>query len=323
MIVNVKTGELISAVSVPDFNPNNLKDSNNDDLFNRFSLGLYELGSVFKIFTATLALENGISVNKEYNTKDPFVVGDFTIHNFAADRIRPNMNMVGIVQHSSNIGIARMIQEIGNFYKQRDLFKQLGLLDKVDIELPEIGKPIYQDRWKLTQSITRGYGHGIAVSPLNFIYAFSSIINHGQIVKPTILKITESERDSLPVNIISETTSKTVRNLLRIVVNEGTGRQSAAEKYDVGGKTGTAIKTASKKEARIRNISYSRFKNLVSFVAAVPMNDPEYAYYIMLDEPKTDNVNVLRISGGRLVAPAMGDLISITGSMLNISIDQN
>ena len=322
LIVNIKTGELISAVSVPDFNPNNLKDASSDNLFNRFSLGVYELGSVFKIFTATLALDSGISSAKVYDTHTPFVLGDFIIHNFAGDLVRPNMDMVGIMQHSSNIGIARIIEEIGNFNKQKELFQRLGLLDKIDIELPEIGRPMYQNRWSKTQAITRGYGHGIAVSPMNFIYAFSSIINHGQLVKPTIIKV-DNNMEGLPVNIVSEKTSKKVRDLLRNVVKEGTGRQSASEKYDVGGKTGTAIKTASKKDKRIKGLSYSRFKNLVSFVAAVPMKDPEYAYYILLDEPHADSANVLRVSGGRLVAPAMSELITITGPMLNIAIEDS
>ncbi len=317
IIVNVKTGELIAAVSLPDFNPNNLKEYNNNDLFNRFSLGVYELGSVFKIFLIAQAIENRISITKQYNTKDPFVVGDFVIHNFAADRVRDKMNMTEILQHSSNVGCARIIEEMGNFYQQKELFQRLGLLDKLSIELSEIGRPIYKDKWKLTQAITRSYGHGIAVTPLNFIYAVASIINNGKSVTPTLLKVNEEKNGSqLPAYVISEPTSRKVRDILRTIVNEGTGRQGAAEKYDVGGKTGTAVK--------VENKTYdNKRKNLVSFVAAVPIKDPQYIYYIVLDEPSAENINVLRISGGRMAAPAMNKLISITGPMLDMPIEKN
>lgn len=316
VIVKIKTGELIAASSVPDFNPNNLKNYTNNHLFNRFSLGVYELGSVFKVFLAALAVESGISINKKFNTKDPIVIGDYTIHDFRASLKYNELSLIDIMRKSSNIGCARVIQEV-KIEDQISMMEKLNMLDKIPLELPEKGKPLHPQKWKFTQAVTISYGHGIAVTPLHLVYGISSVINNGKSIRPTLLKQVFIKNKTDGESIVSPKTSKVVRNLLREIITTGSGRRGASEKYDVGGKSGTAIQVRGKK--------YSVTNNIVSFFAAVPMSDPEYAYYIMIEDPKIDNKqNTLRnVTGSSIAAPVVSELISTTGPMLNIQIMNN
>jgi len=310
LIMNVKTGEILAAVSLPDFDPNNLSHLKQDNLLNRFSMGVYELGSVFKIFLAALAAERNIPWNKRYNTINPLIIGHHTIRDFSGILPRETMNIVDIIKYSSNIGCGHIMIDVG-VDAQKELFSKLGLTSKLDIEISEAGSPIVPHRWKMTQAITISYGHGIAVTPLHFITAASAIINGG-VIKPTFLKINDVTDIKYGNDVISRKSSIMVKDLLRTVVLSGSGKKGAAEKYDVGGKSGTAIQVVDGK--------YHRRNVIISFFAAIPIGEPEYAFYITLHSPRITNANNLRTTGGSIVAPIISNIISLIGPMLGVSM---
>lgn len=314
IIMNSETGEIITAISLPDFNPNNVQKYSNNHIFNRFSFGVYELGSVFKIFLAALAVHNGIPLTKKYNAIDPMVIDNHIITNFrgTTPTLNKEMDLLDIIKRSSNVGSGRVILEL-TAAKQKDMLKSLGLLDKLELELPEKATPIYPKRWKNTQSVTISYGYGIAVSPMHFIAAASSIANDGQLVKPTLLKNPLSQPLEKTLQVIDKNSSMMVRRILREVVLSGTGKRGASEKYDVGGKSGTAM--------QLVNGAYSATNNLISFFAIVPAKKPKYSYYITIHNPMATEDKLIHITGGNMVAPIISELITLTGPMLNIPIN--
>jgi cell division protein FtsI (penicillin-binding protein 3) len=312
MIMNIKTGEMIAAVSLPDFNPNNLRDYGNNDLYNRFSFGLYELGSVFKVIFAALAAERGISWTKMYDTMTPYKIDKYVINNMSSIRKVPRGNVLDMVKHSYNVGCARVMEEIGGAEPQKELFERLGLTEKLQLEIPERGKPFMPKPWRFINAVTASYGHGIAVSPMHIMSSLSTIVNHGKKVNPTFMLVQDG--NNIPSQqVISEKVSKMVRDSMRAAVQDGSGRRSAVEKYDVGGKTGTAIQID-------EHGVYDRHKQILSFFAAAPMDDPQYAFYITLHEPYTDAKNNDKMTGGGVVAPIIGEIISLSGPMLGMKI---
>ena len=210
--------------------------------------------------------------------------------------------------YSSNIGTAKISLEVGR-ETQHNYFKKLGFLDTPKFELAEIGKPVYPrgERWSDISTITISYGHGIAVTPLQFISAFSAIVNGGYLYNPTILK--KKPKDELQAEkVISDETSLQMRRLLRLVVEKGTGKGANIDGYFVGGKSGSAEKVV--------NGVYHKNKKLSSFVASFPINDPQYAVYILLDDPKS--IGNISATGGRSTSPIVGDIIKNIAPLLNV-----
>jgi cell division protein FtsI (penicillin-binding protein 3) len=308
IVMNIKTGEVFAAVSLPDCNPNNITECSAGQLFNHFALGSYELGSVFKLLLAALTFEEGFSPYKKYK-REAYKIGKYTIHDIDKKDLKGGeMTIIDIVKHSSNVGCAKIIEEIGPS-KQKSFFEKIGILDKIDLEIPETGRSIFPSKWRLVNAVTISYGHGIALPPINFASVMSSILNEYKI-KPTIFK-NEDNYVFKGERIISHKAAELLKDFMREVVTSGAGHYAAVEKYDIGGKSGTAIKQI--------NGLYNKHKMLLSFVAAAPISDPEYLFFITLDEPYVTADNNHLIRAGSILGPLMANIIASTGPILKIT----
>jgi cell division protein FtsI (penicillin-binding protein 3) len=308
IVMDAHNGEILGMVSLPDFDPGTLNKVAADRLFNRATLGVYEMGSTFKAFTTAAALESGAAtLSDTYDASKPLRVAQFTINDDHAKNRW--LSVAEIFQYSSNIGSARMALDIGT-ERQQQFLKSLGLLKRPSIEIPEVGAPMVPKPWREISTMTIAYGHGIAVSPLQMVRAYGVVVNGGHDVTPTLLARESAERVA-PKRIISEHTSHTMRALLGLVVGEGTGRQAQAEGYLVGGKTGTAEKAGAG--------GYRRKALLSSFVAAFPINDPRYVVFVALDEPQATERTFNYASAGWTAAPTVSRVVSRIAPLLGVA----
>ncbi|WP_339631341.1 penicillin-binding protein 2 [uncultured Sneathiella sp.] len=308
MVMDVKTGEILGMVSLPDFDPNRPSDFSGDAKFNRITLGVYEMGSTFKTFTTAMALDSGtVGLKGGYDATEPIRKAGFRIRD---DHPKKRwLSVPEIFMYSSNIGAAKMADEVGPKNHKAFLAK-LGLLDKPSLEIPEIGAPILPPRWNSLETMTISFGHGLSVSPLQLSTGITAIVNGGAYINPTVIR-RDNMKTSPVRQVIREETSSIMRRLMRLVVEKGTGGRAAAEGYLVGGKTGTAEKAVGGR--------YKRDALIASFVSAFPMNDPRYVVFAMLDEPKGNAETHGFRSAGWTAAPIVGRLISRIGPILSIS----
>jgi cell division protein FtsI (penicillin-binding protein 3) len=307
LVLDVKTGEVISMVSLPDFDSNHPATASEDQRFNRATLGIYEMGSTFKILTAAMALDSGlVSLADSFDARHPISVGGFTISDY-----KPKNSMLTvpeIIVYSSNIGAAKMAMEVGQEYQQQFL-ERLGMFRRTSIELPESGLPMYPSQWRPINTMTIAFGHGVAVSPLHLAAAMAAMVNGGAMRPATLIARDENEVfEGNPV--ISGATSDSIRQLLRLVVETGTGRKADVPGYLVGGKTGTADKLQGRR--------YSQNSRIASFIGAFPMNDPRYVVFVMVDEPKPNEFSHGYATGGWVAAPAMGRIVQRMAPLLGI-----
>ena len=238
--MDIRTGELLAMVSLPDFDPNHPAQARADTRFNRAALGVYEMGSTFKIFTTAMALDTGtVTLDGGYDATRPIRIARFTIRDFHGKRRW--LSVPEIFIYSSNIGAAKMAIDVGT-ERQRDFLGRLGLLAAAPLELPEVGQPMVPNPWRKISTMTIAYGHGIAVSPVQMATAVSAVINGGIMRGPTLRKL-PGARTAAGERVVSAQTSRIMRALLRLVVEQGTGRNANVPGYLVGGKTGTAEKT--------------------------------------------------------------------------------
>jgi cell division protein FtsI (penicillin-binding protein 3) len=298
IVMDIQTGEVLAMVSLPDFDPNLPGAAPDDARFNRATLGVYEMGSVFKIFNTAMVLDGGVAhITDSFDASKPIRVGGFTIHDYHAKNRW--LTIPEIFMYSSNIGSAKMAAEAGT-PRQQDFMMRLGMLQPVKLELPDLGKPLYPIDWKPINTMTIAYGHGLAVTPLHLISGLAAVIDGGVFRPMTLLKRASSE-PTAGKRVVSEETSVEMRKLLRLVVQAGTGRMADAPGYLVGGKTGTADKQHGR--------GYSAHSNLASFAGAFPMNAPRYAVLLMVDEPKPNAQSHGYATAGWVAAPAVGRLV--------------
>lgn len=311
IVMNVNTGEVLATVSLPDFDLHHYDKASDAQKFNRATLGVYELGSTFKIFSTAAYLEmNDGKIAQWFDAREPMQVGRFKIRDYHPEERYLSLPEVFI--HSSNIGSAKMGEAIGTPVLKK-LYADLGLLNAPEFEIPEVGKPIVPNPWREINTLTTSYGHGIAVSPLQLTQAVASIVNGGVLVQPTLIKhkprqenASEKENIRPEVRIVSPQTSHRMRQLMRLVVTEGTGSNADVEGFLVGGKTGTAEKPGKG--------GYDRKKLISSFMAVFPMNAPQYAVFVMVDEPQGIKETHGYATGGWVAAPAVSNVIrSMTG----------
>ena len=305
LVLNAHTGEVIAMVSLPNFNPNQIGDSLADGRFNRASLGVYELGSTLKILTIAMALEFGTArLDSEFDATEPLRVGRFVIHDD-----HPESRWLSVPEifiHSSNIGAARMAMEVGAD-RQQEFLARMGLMSRADVQLPEVGTPIVPSPWRDSSTMTVAFGHGIAVSPLQFAGAVAATINGGWAVPPTLIK---SDGPVEPHRVLSAETSEAIRRLMRLNVLQGTGTLAEAPGFLVGGKTGTAEKA--------KNGGYQSDALVSSFVGAFPMNDPKYVVLALLDEPQGNGSTMGYATAGWTAAPVVSRVISRIGPLLGV-----
>ena len=311
VVLDANSGELLSLVSLPDFDPNEPSSAGPETAFNRVTKGVYEMGSTFKLFTAAMALDSGtVDLNSSYDASQPIKISRFTIRDFHAKNRW--LSVPEIIVYSSNIGAAKMAVDVGT-KTQRDYLDRFGLLRPAALELPEVGKPLVPKRWRKINTMTIAYGYGIAVSPLQLASGVAVLVNGGRYVPPTVLK-TVAGNSSTGKRVLSEETSELMRGLMRLVVTNGTGRKAAAKGYIVGGKTGTTDKLAVR--------GYRKNATLSSFVGAFPMNAPRYIVLVMVDEPKGNKRTFNYATGGWVAAPAVGRVVQRMASLIGMAPDR-
>ncbi|MEP3892370.1 MAG: penicillin-binding protein 2 [Hellea sp.] len=307
VVLNIKTGEIISMVSLPNFDPNDPGATLPETRFNHASMSTYDLGSVFKPLTMAMALEDGVStLTEEYPVQKPFKVR----HKFIRDDhpSKVPLAMPEILSESSNRGTAMIALKIGG-EQQRKYLKELGLMDRVPFELAESAKPQLQDRWIDLTTVTVSYGHGIAVTPLALSAAIGAMLNDGLYVAPTLVK-RDASRPVQARRVFSSQTSQTLRDMMRYVSTHGTGKKARVPGYGVMGKTGTAEKPAIG--------GYDQKRLVTSFVAAFPYEDPTYVVMITYDEPKAAEGTYGWATAGWNAAPTAGAVIERIAPMLGV-----
>ncbi len=308
LVMDVRTGEIPAMVSLPDYDPENPQRAPKKARFNRNTLGVYELGSVFKVLNTAMALDYRVTHLREtFRVHKPLPAGRRFIRD--SHPIARPIDTGAILVKSSNIGSAMIAQRIGG-KRQKAFLRKAGMLKRIPLELPEAGQPLYPRRWRPVNTLTISFGHGIAVTPVHLVAAVGGIVNDGVMVQPTLLK-RENRRPLSQRRIVSSKTSRILRTLMRRVVTEGTGKRANAEGYRVGGKTGTAEKAG--------RGGYRRKALLSSFVAAFPMNRPRYVLLVSLDEPKGNKKSHGYATAGWVAAPAAKQIIERIAPILRVA----
>ncbi len=314
IIMDVHTGEIMAMASLPDFDPNNRPpvatsgDQSDSPLFNRALQGVYELGSVFKIFAVTQALELGlVNAQTMVDTAGPMIWGRFRIndfHNYGAQ-----LSVTDVIVKSSNIGTAHIALQIG-VDRQRDFLGSLGFMAPTTIEMVEAptGAPLIPANWSEISLLTISYGHGLSVSPLHLASAYASLLNGGTRVTPTLVRQDGPQQGE---RIVSEEVSAIARDLLRQVVTRGTASFGDVEGYEVGGKTGTADKPRP-------TGGYFDDKVIATFAGVFPASDPRYVIVVTLDEPVETSGPEPRRTAGWTAVPVAAELIRRAAPLLGL-----
>lgn len=311
VVMDVHTGEVVSVASLPDFDPNDRSgNTGNADspLFNRAVQGVYELGSTFKIFPVVQAMDLGlITPDSTIDTSGPLRWGKFLIrdyHDYGSE-----MSVSEVIVKSSNIGAARIAQQIGA-ERQQEFLRDLGLLDPVPLEIIEAGgsQPLLPARWSELSAMTISYGHGISVTPLHLAAAYSTIANGGRLVRPTLLP---PQGGTVGRRVLTRESAAAARRMLRSVVTEGTASFGEVSGYAVGGKTGTADKPDPQG-------GYYEDKTITTFASMFPADQPQYVLVVMLDEPVETSGSEPRRTAGWTAVPVAAEIIRRIAPLLGV-----
>jgi cell division protein FtsI (penicillin-binding protein 3) len=308
LVMDVRTGEILAMVSLPDFDPNARDFVGGTASRNIMAQDIYELGSVFKIFSFAMALENHtIRLDEWIPVGNGFKIGRYTIHE--AENMPAALMARDVLAQSSNIGSAQIAMRSGP-ERQRAFLTRMGLLSAVRSELPERARPLYPAHWGTVETATIGFGHGISVSPLAFAAAVAAVVNGGRRIAPTFLRHPQDARGE---QLISPETSDVMRGLLRYVVTDGTGKKADVPGYDVGGKTGSAEKPGPR--------GYQHNKLVTSFLAVFPIENPRYLVFVVLDEPHGNASTGGFALAGYTAAPLAGHVVSRIAPLLGVPVN--
>lgn len=276
LISDVRTGEIVAMVSVPDYDPNNPREANDPTRINRLTTGVYEMGSTFKALTLAMALDSGrANLNTMFDARANLRYGRFSIGD--THPLRRAITLTEVFTYSSNIGAARVALSQG-VDAHKTFLKKLGQLDRLRTELPESAEPIVPKRWGELNTVTISFGHGLSVAPLQAVMGINALVNGGYLIPPTFLKRTPEEAMKVAKQVIKPDTSEKMRYLMRANAERGTAKKADIAGYYVGGKTGTSEKVV--------NGRYAKKLVLNSFTAIMPSDNPKYQILIMLDEPQ-------------------------------------
>ncbi|MEJ6747001.1 MAG: penicillin-binding protein 2 [Yoonia sp.] len=315
VLMDLHSGEIISMVSLPDFDPNNRPhvlttgDQSDSPLFNRAVQGVYELGSVFKIFAVAQALELGlINPDTMIDTKGPLQWGRFKIRDFR--NYGAQLSAMDVIVKSSNIGTARIAMEIGA-ERQQDFLTSLGFTKATPVELSEApsGAPLLPRNWSEISTMTISYGHGLSSSPLHLATGYASLLNGGTRVEPTLIRRATLQNGP---RVVSEAVSTQARDMLRQVVVRGTASFGEVAGYEVGGKTGTADKP------KENGGGYYDDKVITTFASVFPANDPKYILIVTFDEPSENSGAEPRRTAGWTAVPVAAEMIRRTAPLLGL-----
>jgi cell division protein FtsI (penicillin-binding protein 3) len=313
IVLDVDTGEVVAMASAPVINPNDAGRSGLDAMMNRATVGVYELGSTFKPITIAAAMEAGVvrSMNQRYDVSAPVQIGRFRISD--DHPMNRSINIPELMVFSSNIATARVADEMGA-ERMQAAFRNLGFNTMAPIEI-ERGRPIWPHDWGRATVMTSGFGHGVAISPLHLALAYAALVNGGTYRPATLLRV-EPGHAVAGRRVYQESTSYRIRQLLRLVVMRGTGRNANAPGFRIGGKTGTA-------ETVSRTGGYNRHVNVSTFVAAFPMEAPRYVVLVMIDSARPTAATSGQTTAAWTAAPVVARVIQRTGPLLGIIPDMN
>jgi cell division protein FtsI (penicillin-binding protein 3) len=308
IVSNVKTGEIVALVSLPDFDPNNPREAHDPDRINRLTTGVYEMGSTFKAFTLAMALDSGkISLNSMWDARGNLHYGKFTIHD--SHSLGRFINTKEVFTYSSNIGAARIA--LGQGVEAHKAFlAKMGQLHRLRTELPESASPLVPRHWSELNTVTIAFGQGLSVAPLQAVMGINALMNGGYLIPPTFMKRSEEEAMALAKRVIKPETSDKMRFLMRLNAEVGTAKTADVKGYYVGGKTGTSEK--------VINGRYAKKQVLNSFTAIIPADNPQYQLLVMLDEPKTTPETHGFITSGWNAVPTGGKVIARIAPLLGI-----
>lgn len=307
VLMDVNTSEIVSMVSLPDFDPNTNKVKTERALFNMATKGVYEPGSVLKIFNTAMSLESGkVKVADRFDATQPLKLKYNVIKDYRGENRW--LSVPEILVYSSNIGSARMALKVGG-NEQRNFLEKIGFFEELNVEVAERGKPLIPKRWGEGTIATVAFGYGVAVSPLHVVTGYAAMINGGIYHSPSLVKDNAKSKEGH--RVISFNTSKSMRQLMRLVVTDGSGRRANVPGYEVAGKTGTANKLSDKGK-------YVDKKVRTTFVAAFPISNPKYALIVMLDEPKPLKETWGFVTSGWNTVPTAAKIIEAIAPQLNI-----
>jgi cell division protein FtsI (penicillin-binding protein 3) len=325
VILDVQTGEVIAMATLPSFNPNRPSFANIPDLgqtiidgrypisrqTNNVTNRVYELGSTFKPLTVAAALDAGTvrDLSIRYNATKPLEIGGFKIRDtHPAGRW---LNVPEALVHSSNVVTAQIADNLGAT-RLDAMLRTMHFNGRPDIELAEKANSIYPKSWGRITTMTVGYGHGIAVTPLHLASAYAAMVNGG-IYRPATMFKTKSDAKLPGKRVFTAATSARMRQLMRMIVVDGTGRKADAQGYRVGGKTGSAEKPGVG--------GYNHNLVVATFAAAFPMDNPRYVIVAMLDEPKGTAESSFQRTAGYTAAPVVQKAVTRIGPLLGIIPD--
>jgi cell division protein FtsI (penicillin-binding protein 3) len=308
LVLEANSGEILAAVSLPEVDPSRPGDWLDATRSDRLAGGIYELGSIFKTMTIAMALEAGTAnLDKLYDVRQPLLAGTYTIKD-PYPQGRP-LSVRDIFLHSSNVGAGMLALEAGP-ERQRSFLARLGLTEPMRTEAGPVAPPLLPKHWGTTETVTIGYGHGLALAPLQFAAALATLVNGGTKVTPTLLA--RNADSGIQPRAVSAATSARIREIMRLNVTHpsGTGRRADAEGYRVGGKTGTA-------EMPGRG-GYQEKAVISSFIGAFPMDAPKYVVFVLLFQPQTGETGGDHITAGLNAAPATARIVERIAPLLGV-----
>ncbi len=316
ILMDVHTGEVISVVSLPDFDPNDRPrpptsgfDPSVSPLFIRAVQGVYELGSAFKIFTAAQAVDLGLANSETMiDASGPMRIGRFPIGEFNHKNFG-ELSLADVIVNSSNRGTGRLALQSGAL-RQQDFLRALGMFEPTPIEIAEAagGRPLTPRKWGDLSTVTISYGHGLSASPMHLAAGYAAIANGGRYVKPTILRQDGPQEGQ---RVMSEEAARQSRAMLRKVVTSGTASFAEVPGYQVGGKTGTADKPKPQG-------GYYEDKVIATFAAMFPAHDPKYVLVVTLDEPEVIAHGKPRRTAGWTATPVAAEMIGRVAPLLGL-----
>lgn len=308
LVLDVDSGEIVSMVSLPDYDPNQPGRSIDRSRLNRLTTGVFEMGSTFKALTVAMALDSGkVNMGSRFDATAPLRYGTFTIDDFHPERRVLTTPEVFI--HSSNIGSARMALALG-VDAHRGFLRKMGQLDRLRTELPESAEPLAPKNWNELSTVTIAFGHGLSVAPLQSVMATAALMNGGRLIPPTFLKRSAEDAKTVARQVIKPETSQQMRYLMRLNVEKGTARRAEVEGFYVGGKTGTSEK--------VENGRYVKDKLLTTFMGVFPSDRPRYLLLVMLDEPQATPETHGYATSGYNAVPTAGKIIARIAPLLGL-----
>ena len=307
VLMDINNGEIIAAVSLPDFDPQYQADALLPENINKVTNSLYEIGSTFKPFTIAMALDSGmVNLDTEYDAREPIIAGGHKIRDF-----RPQARVLTVSEifiHSSNIGAAKIALDFGTDY-HRSFLKKLGLLDPVSTQIQNLPSSSLPADWTEISTMTISYGYGISVSPLHAAVAGASLFNGGRLLQPSFLKV-EDDSDIIYKQVLEPSTSEKIKRLMYMNVVNGSAKRASVDGIFVGGKTGTANKLVGR--------SYDTETRRTTFMGAFPLDEPKYIMFLLLDEPEPTKNSHGFATAGWNVAPTFSNIVRRIAPMLKI-----